>query len=53
MDPPVTTISQQLQKVAEEAVGLIIQKINQRNEKPESILIENSLIERQSVVDRR
>ncbi len=49
LHPPMTTINQQLETMVERAVELIIEKVYSKDISPEEILIDNQLIERQSV----
>ena len=49
LHPPMTTIDQQLEKIVEKAVNLIISKIEDGDSDTEDVLIDNQMIERQSV----
>lgn len=49
LQPPMTSISQQLETVVEKAADLIVKKVAAKDEQPEELLIDNILIERQSV----
>ncbi|MFA4944193.1 MAG: LacI family DNA-binding transcriptional regulator [Lentisphaeria bacterium] len=50
LSPPMTTIDQQLETVAEKAVALIMRKLAASDATPEEVLVDNLLIERQSVL---
>jgi LacI family transcriptional regulator len=53
LDPPLTTIHQPIQAVGIEAVRLLIQQIEAKEEITQNILLKTELIERESTIKRR